>query len=312
MPLYLCLTNFLAFLRRYRFSMPDTPWPMPVDRLWYSIDVGPVHFIALNTEVFYTLTDQQEKLLKWLHDDLQSANSRRDQHPWIVVLGHRPMYCSLTNTEDQSNLDCASASACPVRSKLEDLFFEKGVDLYISGHKHNYQRSWPTYRGKVFQQGYRNPKAPIHIINGAMGYAYIVDAIIKTDTWSAFSLSDPKKELYGKLEVLNSTHLMWDAFAAHNNERVDSILVIQQRHGSFGKAGEEAYEEFIKLQQLPPAPFHWQPPVERENSQPVFHALYKLPPETRKLYLLTVCCTLFATVVSLLCFLKVRRKICKK
>ena len=307
-----CPTTVFICVCRHRFSMPGTPWPMPADQLWYSIDIGPVHFIALNTEVFYTLTDQQEKQLKWLHDDLQRVNSQRDQHPWIVVLGHRPMYCSHTDAEDELGPDCASVNACLIRSKLDDLFFEEGVDLYISGHKHNYERSWPLYRGKVFQQGYKNPKAPIHIINGAMGYEYIVETIVQPNSWSAFRLSDPEKELYGKLEVLNSTHLMWDAFAAHNNELVDSILVIQQRHGSFGKAGDEAYEEMVKLLQLPPAPLHWQPPAESLNSQPLFHGLYKLPPDTRKLYLLTVCCTLFTTVICLLCFLKVRGKICKK
>ena len=292
--------------------MPDTPWPMPIDKLWYSIDIGPIHFITLNTEVFYSLTDQQEKMLEWLQDDLQSTNTQRDQHPWIVVLGHRPMYCSRTDAEDQSNQDCASASACPVRSKLEDLFFEEGVDLYISGHRHNYERSWPLYRGKAFQQGYRNPKAPVHIVNGAMGYTYIVESIVQqANSWSAFSLSDPRKELYGKLEVLNSTHLMWDAYAANNNEQVDSILLIQQRHGSFGKAGEEAYKEMLKLQELPAAPFHWQPPAKSPDSEPMLHALYNLPPATRKLYLQTLCFTLVAIVICLLCVLKIRRKICR-
>ena len=131
-----CPTAVFICLCRHRFSMPDTPWPMPADQLWYSIDIGPVHFIALNTEVFYTLTDQQEKQLKWLHDDLQRVNSQRDEHPWIVVLGHRPMYCSHTDAEDELGPDCASVSACLIRSKLDDLFFEEGVDLYISARIH--------------------------------------------------------------------------------------------------------------------------------------------------------------------------------
>ena len=32
---------------RHRFSMPGIPWPMPIDKLWYSFDIGPVHFIRL-------------------------------------------------------------------------------------------------------------------------------------------------------------------------------------------------------------------------------------------------------------------------
>ena len=290
--------------------MPNTPWPMPVDKLWYSIDIGPVRFITINTEVFYTLKDQQEKQLSWLRDELQYINAERENHPWIIVLGHVPMYCSPSDADGREEVDCANERTSTVRSKLEDLFFEEGVDLYISGHRHSYERSWPLYRGKVFQHSYKNPKAPVHIINGAMGYVYLAETITKSHSWSAFSFSDPQKELYGKLQVLNSTHLMWDVFVAKNNEHVDSVVVIQQRHGSFGKAGDEAYKTLVKLQQLPRAPFHWQPPAETPDG--MFQSLYSLPPPTRKFYLLTVCCMLFTIILCILSVPKVRKRVCRR
>lgn len=46
--------NFFSFLEidfgtfshyRNRFSMPNTDWPIPIDKMWYSIDIGPVHVI---------------------------------------------------------------------------------------------------------------------------------------------------------------------------------------------------------------------------------------------------------------------------
>lgn len=292
---------------RYRFSMPNTPWPMPMDHLWYSLDIGPVHFITINTEVFYTLLDQLGRQLQWLQSDLQKANRDRDQHPWIIVLGHRPMYCSLTDSVNESDLDCANMTDLFIRSKLEDLFFEEGVDLYISGHQHNYERSWPMYRGKAFQLSYANPKAPIHIVNGAMGYEYLTETFTEPYPWSAHRLADNKKELYGKLEVVNATHLMWDVYAAANNEHEDSILVMQQRHGSFGKAGDDAYEALVQLRQLPPAPFVWHPPSKHQNS--LFNAFYSLPPDTRKVYLLTLCCTLLVIIICILTMPRFRKKI---
>ena len=30
---------------RNRFSMPGMSWPMPVDKLWYSFNIGKAHFI---------------------------------------------------------------------------------------------------------------------------------------------------------------------------------------------------------------------------------------------------------------------------
>ena len=28
---------------------------------------------------------------------------------------------------------------------FEDLIFEQGVDFFVNGHEHNYERNWPTY-----------------------------------------------------------------------------------------------------------------------------------------------------------------------
>lgn len=30
---------------RHRFSTPGTPWPIPLNKMWYSIDIGLVHFV---------------------------------------------------------------------------------------------------------------------------------------------------------------------------------------------------------------------------------------------------------------------------
>lgn len=290
--------------------MPKSSWPMPAEELWYCLDIGPVHFIMLNTEAFYS--DQADKMMTWLQRDLQEVNKNRDRHPWVIVFGHKPMYCSRSSPDKAENLECASKKMISIRHALEDLFYEEGVDLYISGHQHNYERTWPMYKHKAFQQGYRNPKAPIHIINGAMGYEYHINNITEKNPWSAFCLSDPRKELYGKLEVLNSSHLMWDVYAANNNEEVDSILIIQQKHGSFGQAGDEAYERMIQLEELPEAPFLWEPPAVNEGVG-IFHfqALHNLPASSRRVYLYSICFSLTSILACLLGTPRFRRHICR-
>ena len=30
---------------RYRFAMPNSDWPIPLAKMWYSLDIGPVHFL---------------------------------------------------------------------------------------------------------------------------------------------------------------------------------------------------------------------------------------------------------------------------
>ena len=44
-----------------------------------------------------------------------------------------------------------------------------GVDVVIEAHEHSYERLWPVYQGKVYQENYNNPKAPVHIVSGAAG-----------------------------------------------------------------------------------------------------------------------------------------------
>jgi hypothetical protein len=62
----------------------------------------------------------------WLSDTIDDA--RLDGIPWVVVGVHKPC---LT----------AGAKACEVGVELADLLIDKRVDLVLSGHDHNYQRS---------------------------------------------------------------------------------------------------------------------------------------------------------------------------
>ena len=48
----------------------------------------------------------------------------------------------------------------------------------ISGHNHQYERSYPVYHGSPTQKDYINPKAPVYIVNGAAGnkmFCFTVD-----------------------------------------------------------------------------------------------------------------------------------------
>ena len=150
---------------------------------YYSWDAGLVHYVATSTEVWFGVhavgeTDTCSKQLEWLKADLAKANANRANIPWIVVHGHRSIYCScdgklssshprliLTLTSSSPHLhliltsssprlatgDC-DGSATTVRNGtatcggLEELFFEQGVDFFMNGHEHDYERNWPTYQ----------------------------------------------------------------------------------------------------------------------------------------------------------------------
>ncbi|GFT41917.1 acid phosphatase type 7 [Trichonephila clavipes] len=176
-PYMVSVGNHEAFNWNYtnykvRFDMPGTD-----DNLWYSFKVGPIHFVVISTEVyFFLLYGGLEAIYshyKWLDDTLRQANlpQNRAKWPWVITLGHRPMYCSNAALR-YCRLDSNPVRVGLLRSYgLEDLLYEHGVDVAFWGHNHCYERLFPTYDGKVFngsyENPYRNPKAPIHITSGA-------------------------------------------------------------------------------------------------------------------------------------------------
>ena len=65
--------------------------------MYYSFDLGPVHFVSISTEFYYFLNFGIHTVIrqyKWLEQDLQRAVANVARTPWIIVFGHRPMYCT--------------------------------------------------------------------------------------------------------------------------------------------------------------------------------------------------------------------------
>ena len=53
--------------------------------------------------------------------------------------------------------------------RLEDIFYNYGVDVVLQSHEHAYERLWPQYKGVVLSKNYSNPQAPVQLISGAAG-----------------------------------------------------------------------------------------------------------------------------------------------
>ena len=97
-----------------RFSMPGSE-----NSLFYSFNLGPAHFIVISTEFYYFLNYGFKQIVlqyEWLKGDLKEANKleNRSQRPWIIILGHRPMYCSNTDHDDCTNLETVTRVGLPL------------------------------------------------------------------------------------------------------------------------------------------------------------------------------------------------------
>ncbi len=78
-----------------------------------------MHFVALDTERL------DEEQVEWLEADLAATD-----RPWKIVYGHHPPYSS--GNHGSSNM---------VRDLVTPVLERQGVQLVLSGHDHDYERT---------------------------------------------------------------------------------------------------------------------------------------------------------------------------
>lgn len=223
---------------RYRFSMPGN-----TESLWYSWNIGPVHVISFSTEVYFYTEYGMDLLFRqyqWLQKDLEEASrpENRAQRPWIITMGHRPMYCSNRDGDDctlfNSKVRTGFKDNSTVAPGLEDLFYSHGVDLMVWAHEHSYERLWPMYNYTIYNgsrhEPYTNPKAPVHIITGSAGCRERTDPFDPHyRPWSAYRSSDYG---YARMQVFNSSHLYLEQVSDDQyGKTIDSMWLIKDKHG---------------------------------------------------------------------------------
>ena len=209
----------------YNFSNYDARFTMingadgSKNNHFYSFDIGPVHFIAFSTEYYFYVNygwTQIANQFSWLEADLKEATKpeNRKVRPWIITLGHRPMYCSTDDRDDCKNKESIIRRGLPLLHAygLEDLFYKYAVDIEIWAHEHTYERLWPLYDYKVYngslEQPYTNPSAPVHIITGSAGCNEYLDPFVPhPPEWSAVRISDYG---YTRMYAINGSHIVFE------------------------------------------------------------------------------------------------------
>ena len=125
--------NF-SFLN-YRLRMPNYD---QTSNQYYSFDVGQIHFLAIDMDFYDNYTLNQTAMTDWIVNDLQNARSQNATVPWIIVLTHRPIYCSYSSLYDPENKRCYSFYS--QRSNWDEIFYTYKVDLVLQAHVHSYER----------------------------------------------------------------------------------------------------------------------------------------------------------------------------
>ncbi len=108
---------------------------------YYSFDWGHVHFISLDTSCTLGLAETgcEAAQKSWLAQDLAAT-----KQPWKVVFFHYPVWSSGEH-----------GSQPKIQREYPPLFEQYGVDLVLTGHDHNYERTRPMKGTAVAPSGTR-------------------------------------------------------------------------------------------------------------------------------------------------------------
>lgn len=163
-------------------------FPELEDARFYSFDHKGVHFVSVDTTESLAPGSPQ---LTWLDQDLAKSTS-----DWKVLYFHHPLF----NGNPGKN--------GPNRDFLGPLIARHGVDLILSGHEHNYQRSKPL-----------NANGTLEIISGGGGQS-LHPFRIKQPAYNAYRDVD-----FGHVEVEVTDDKLVGRYVVRNGKVRDTFVI---------------------------------------------------------------------------------------
>ena len=229
---------------------------------FFSVDLGIVHFVALDLNMYAGVDACGETCrvaqLKWLNEDLVAANANRANVPWIVAMSHFPLYCSNCPApghdppawyvselceflgHDEGCVDPAynasahgasgGATLADMVPDFEPLFMKFGVDVYASGHIHDFEWIYPTFNNTAVQKNFTDPKAPVHLVTGNAGPPSAKSPIQKTMPWSYIHSNEYS---YTRLIAHNASTMEWLQIATNDSRVIANLTITAESHGPF-------------------------------------------------------------------------------
>lgn len=198
--------NYTSYKTRFFMPSKINPTPFEVDgNFYFTLETNLVQWIFISTEHPYTVGSSQRAFLENALEQYQQKWQFK-QRPWLIVVGHRPMYTSDTG-----------ANSGRLQVELEPVLVRYGVDLAIWGHTHCYERTTPVRFNNVTDREHFSPDgkvykhnattvdqtSPVHLIIGVAG-ALINETWFPKPEWSQLRYATFG---FGKLYIHNETHL---------------------------------------------------------------------------------------------------------
>jgi hypothetical protein len=209
--------NHEAFDGYYNFL---TRFDMPGKKFFYSFTQGFVRFVGINTEFFLDGGERLEEMMEFLRGCLDRNYYDFKHFPWLVVFGHRPVYC-----QKKFKIKACRDQTKVFKEYLLEMFRIFQVDLFVNAHVHNYQRSLPLVEGVYLnvEEGEFRSASTVFVTNGAAG-AEKKNTDIDLDGFEEWMEFGSDENSFGILNA-NETHLEWKQINSLSNEEIDSFRI---------------------------------------------------------------------------------------
>lgn len=203
----------------WRFPVGELFSPVKVDRnqghlpvpafghqfppFYYSFDHGTVHVVFVSTEHDVEVGSAQ---ITWLEKDLASVD--RCKTPFVIVNGHRPFYAPRSDSKD-------FRTGLGLQKRLESLFIQHRVDLFVSGHVHVYYRLCEARDGVCVRPG----EGLVSMVIGSGGHE--IDEVERED-FEFEEMSFASKWGFGKFSVNGKNYIDFSFIEAKKGKVLDS------------------------------------------------------------------------------------------
>jgi hypothetical protein len=159
---------------------------MPGDETNFSFDYGPAHITVLDST-----PPQRSDLSGPIRDFLAADLAASATRPWKLVNHHYGIYSASNHGGDPT-----------LQAEWMPLYDQHHVDLVLTGHDHNYERTFPMKGGVPVATP---AEGTVYMVSGGAGAPLYASG---TGTWTAFSTS-----MYSALTLrIRTTTLVLDAF----------------------------------------------------------------------------------------------------
>mmetsp|Transcript_19025 Transcript_19025/g.34389 ORF Transcript_19025/g.34389 Transcript_19025/m.34389 type:complete len:484 (-) Transcript_19025:21-1472(-) len=172
---------------------------------FWSIRLGPVHFIALNP---YTDAGEDSLQIQWLRQELEQVN--RTLTPHLVVLTHAPWHHSSVKHQPRSE-----EATSQLMSNAEPLLLSAQADLMFAGHVHAYERLEPISGMRHFIVGHGGNHEKLY------------------DNWDIIPESlyhDGTKYGWGELQLAGENGSYWLAWSSVDRKLQEAVRLEATSH----------------------------------------------------------------------------------